>query len=106
MRGAWFASVSDGLYRQYADKYRSRYGRAPFRLSSLGYDSVLLTVKVAQNWKVGTPFPISQLTDKGGFIGLDGPFRFMPNGISERALEVQEIRNGSFTVIDPAPRGF
>lgn len=106
MRGAWFASVSDGLYRQYAGKYRSRYGRAPFRLSSLGYDSVLLTVKVAQNWKVGTPFPIKQLTDSGGFIGLDGVFRFRRNGVSERALEVQEIKSGSFTVVDPAPKGF
>ncbi len=106
MRGAWFASVSDGLYRQYAGKYRSRYGRAPFRLSSLGYDSVLLTVKVAQNWKVGTPFPINQLTDSGGFIGLDGVFRFRRNGVSERALEVQEIKSGSFTVVDPAPKGF
>lgn len=106
MRGAWFASVSDGLYRQYADKYRSRYGRAPFRLSSLGYDSVLLTVKVAQNWKVGTPFPIKQLTDSGGFIGLDGVFRFRRSGISERALEVQEVRAGSFGVVDPAPKGF
>lgn len=106
MRGAWFASVSDGLYKQYADKYRARYGKAPFRLSSLGYDSVLLTVKVARNWRVGEPFPINQLTDKGGFIGLDGVFRFKTNGVSERALEVQEIRNGSFTVVDPAPRAF
>ncbi|WP_243457339.1 penicillin-binding protein activator [Parasphingorhabdus cellanae] len=106
MRGAWFASVSDGLYRQYAGKYRSRYGRAPFRLSSLGYDSVLLTVKVAQNWEVGTPFPIEQLTDSGGFIGLDGVFRFRRNGVSERALEVQEIKSGSFTVVDAAPKGF
>ncbi|MGI9362530.1 MAG: penicillin-binding protein activator [Parasphingorhabdus sp.] len=106
LRGAWFASVSDGLYGQYATKYRARYGRAPFRLSSLGYDSVLLTVKVAQNWKVGTAFPINQLTDPGGFIGLDGVFRFRRDGISERALEVQEIKNGSFSVIDPAPKGF
>lgn len=106
VRGAWFASVADGLYSQYARKYRGRYGKAPFRLSSLGYDSVLLTVKVAQNWKVGTPFPINRLTDSGGFIGLDGVFRFRRNGISERALEVQEVRSGSFSVIDPAPKGF
>ncbi|WP_373491920.1 penicillin-binding protein activator [Parasphingorhabdus sp.] len=106
MRGAWFASVSDSLYKQYADRYRARYGQAPFRLSSLGYDSVLLTVKVARDWKVGSPFPINQLTDKGGFIGLDGVFRFKADGVSERALEIQEIRNGSFAVVDPAPKGF
>tara|TARA_R110001592_G_scaffold138551_1_gene357918 strand:- start:694 stop:1122 length:429 start_codon:yes stop_codon:yes gene_type:complete len=106
IRGAWFASVSDSLYKQYADKYRARYGTAPFRLSSLGYDSVLLTVKVARDWKVGSPFPINKLTDKGGFIGLDGVFRFKADGVSERALEVQEIRSGSFVVVDPAPKGF
>ena len=106
LRGAWFASVSDALYKQYADKYRARYGKPPYRLSSLGYDSVLLTVKVAQNWRVGTPFPLTQLTDRGGFIGLDGVFRFMPNGISERSLEVQQINAGSFGVVDPAPKAF
>src|SRR3546814_3186347 len=57
LRDAWFASVSDGLYRQLATKYRARYGEAPFRLSALGYDAVLLTVRIAQDWKVGTPFP-------------------------------------------------
>ncbi len=106
MNGAWFASVSDGVYKQYADKYRARYGKAPFRLSSMGYDAVLLTVKIARDWKVGTPFPIQRLTDRDGFGGLDGVFRFMPNGVNERALEVQEVGRGSFTVIDPAPRGF
>src|SRR3546814_8922572 len=54
MRGAWFASVSDGLYGQLATKYRSRYGKAPYRLASLGYDSVLLTVRIARDWKPGT----------------------------------------------------
>src|SRR5690606_4185953 len=106
LRGAWFASVSDGLYGQYATKYRARYGRAPFRLSSLGYDSVLLTVKVAQNCKVGTAFPINQLTDPARFIGLDGAFRVRLACISERALEAQEIKNRTFTLIAPARKRF
>ncbi len=104
--GAWFASVSDGFYRQYADKYRIRFGRAPMRLSSLGYDSVLLVARVAQNWRVGSPFPVSRLTDTGGFIGIDGAFRFLPSGMSERMLEVQEVQTGKFVTIDPAPKAF
>lgn len=106
MRGAWFASVSDGLYSRYAEKYRTRFGKTPLRLSSLGYDSVLLVARVAQDWKVGTAFPVTRLTDKGGFIGIDGAFRFMPNGMSERMLEVQEIQAGKFVTIDPAPQAF
>ncbi len=106
MRGAWFASVSDGYYRQYAGKYRVRFGKAPLRLSSLGYDSVLLVARVAQNWRVGSAFPVARLTDTGGFIGIDGAFRFMPNGMSERMLEVQEVQAGRFVTVDAAPKAF
>ena len=106
MYGAWFASVSDTLYNQYATKYRARYGRSPLRLSSLGYDSVLLVARVARNWKPGSKFPVSQLTDPQGFIGVDGSFRFMPNGLTERTLEVQEIQAGKFVTINAAPTAF
>jgi branched-chain amino acid transport system substrate-binding protein len=106
MHGAWFASVSDGLYNQLANKYRARFGKAPFRLASLGYDSVLLATKVAADWKPGTVFPLSALQDQGGFTGIDGAFRFGTSGIAERALEVQEVRAGGAAVISPAPRSF
>lgn len=106
MRGAWFASVADGLYRQYATSYRSRFTDKPLRLSSLGYDSVLLVARVARDWPIGTNFPTDKLTDPGGFIGIDGAFRFMPNGLSERMLEVQEVRQGQYVTIDAAPRAF
>ncbi len=105
-RGAWFASVSDGLYKQYATKYRERFSTSPFRLSSLGYDSVLLTFRIARNWEVNTPFPIDRLRDSGGFVGLDGAFRFGRNGVAERMLEVQEVRTSGFAIISAAPRSF
>jgi len=106
LRGAWFASVSDGLYRQFSVKYRQRYQAAPYRLASLGYDAVLLTVRIADGWKVGTPFPATRLTDREGFAGLDGAFRFDERGVAERALEVSEVGTGTVTVIEAAPRGF
>lgn len=106
LQGAWFASVSDGLYRQYATKYRTRFGKAPYRLSSLGYDAVLLTVRIMRDWPIGTPFPIDRLSDRGGFAGLDGAFRFGPDGVAQRALEVQEIRGGTTVTVSPAPTGF
>jgi len=106
LSGAWFASVPDGLYRQYAAKYRTRYGAAPYRLSSLGYDAVLLTVRIARDWPVGRPFPEARLRDPGGFAGLDGAFRFGRDNVAERALEVQEIRGGQAVVVSPAPGGF
>jgi len=106
LAGAWFASVSDGLYRQYAVKYRGRYGTAPYRLSSLGYDAVLLTVRIARDWRANAPFPQGRLRDAGGFSGLDGAFRFGRDNVAERALEVQELRGGQAVVVSPAPQGF
>ena len=106
MYGAWFASVSDTLYTQYATKYRARFGKAPLRLSSLGYDSVLLVARVARDWRPGTRFPIGQLTDPQGFIGVDGAFRFNPNGMTDRMLEVQEIQAGKFVTVSAAPSQF
>ncbi|HVI99173.1 MAG TPA: penicillin-binding protein activator [Sphingomonas sp.] len=106
LNGAWFASVSDGLYRQYAAKYRARFGKAPYRLSTLGYDVVLLTVRLARDWKPGTAFPEPRLREEGGFSGIDGAFRFGRDGVAQRALEVQEIRGGTIITVSPAPKGF
>lgn len=103
MRGSWFASVSDGLYGQLATKYRTRFGKAPYRLASLGYDSVLLTVRIARDWKPGTNFPATRLLAEDGFGGIDGIFRFNNRGIAVRALEVSEVGAGGFRVVDPAP---
>ena len=106
MRGAWFAAAPDAMYRQYATKYSARFGKAPIRISSLGYDSVLLIARVAQNWKVGSAFPVGRLTDPEGFIGIDGAFRFFTNGQSERMMEVIEVQAGKYTTIDAAPASF
>lgn len=106
MHGAWFASVSDGYFHSFANNYRAKYGKAPLRLASLGYDSILLTMRVAQNWKPGKIFPVKNLIQKDGFIGVDGAFRFTSNGMSERMLEVQEIQPGKFVTIDAAAQDF
>ncbi len=106
LREAWFSSVSDARFRQFAESYKTRFGATPYRISTLGYDSVLLTIRIAREWKPGTAFPTAKLSDRGGFLGLDGPFRFDAGGVVERALEVREARAGAVTVVSPAPARF
>jgi ABC-type branched-subunit amino acid transport system substrate-binding protein len=106
LQGAWYASVADGFFNQLSNKYRTRFGKAPFRLASLGYDAVLLATRVAADWKVGTAFPVRELEDSGGFSGVDGAFRFGSSHIAERALEVHEVGAGGGSIVSPAPRGF
>lgn len=106
LRGALFASVSDGVYNQLSTKYRTRFGKGPYRLASLGYDAVLLVTRIGGDWKFGSVFPAARLSDPGGFTGIDGAFRFGRDGVAERALEVQQAGPGGFVVVDAAPRGF
>jgi ABC-type branched-subunit amino acid transport system substrate-binding protein len=106
LRGAWFAAPSDGLFNQFRTRYRARYNAAPYRLASMGYDAVLLVVRVAADWPIGRPFPARALRDPGGFTGVDGAFRFGRDGIAERALEGREVNATGTTTVSPAPRGF
>jgi hypothetical protein len=98
--------VPDARFRQFSDSYKTRFGAAPYRVATLGYDSVLLTIRVARDWKLGTSFPTARLTDRGGFLGIDGPFRFGADGVVERALEVREVRAKGIAVASPAPERF
>jgi hypothetical protein len=104
--GAWFAAVSDERFGQFSESYRSRFGTQPYRIATLGYDSVLLTLRVAREWTPGAIFPTERLYDPGGFLGVDGAFRFQRNGVIQRSLEVREVHTGTVRVISPAPSRF
>jgi len=104
MQGALYASVSDGLFDQLAAKYHARFGKSPPRLASFGYDSVLLAMKIAGDWKNGAPFPVSKLTDKGGFSGIDGVFRFTKDGVAERGLQINQVTASGIRIVSPAPQ--
>lgn len=106
LQGTWFSAVSDSRFKRFSDSYNGRFGGQPYRISTLGYDSVLLTLRVAQDWKVGSSFPLSRLRNNDGFLGLDGVFRFMQNGLIERAMEVREVRDGQVIIVSPAPSAF
>ncbi len=106
LRGAWFSALPDARFRQFSASYKTRFGTAPYRLATMGYDAVLLTLRIARDWNGSGPFPIGRLTDAKGFLGLDGPFRFGRDGVIERAFEVREVRAEGITVVSPAATGF
>ena len=106
LRGAWFAAPTDANFAAFRNRYRARYNSAPFRLASMGYDAVLLAVRIAADWPIGRRFPAGELRGSTGFAGVDGAFRFGRDGVAERALEVREIGATGATVASPAPRGF
>ena len=106
MRGAWYAAAPEARFDQLVTRYRARYGKVPYRLGSLGYDAALLTVRASRSWAAGRPFPERVLTEKDGFAGVDGIFRFGREGVAERSLEVREVTAAGTTIVSPAATVF
>lgn len=109
LNGGWFAAPDPRARETFAGKYRDAYGMTPPRLASLGYDATALAAVLARSGiqRSGSPaFDRIAITNPNGFAGIDGIFRFRPDGLAERGLAVLEIKNGVTIVIDPAPRTF
>ena len=51
-------------------------------------------------------FSQDTLTNPSGYIGLDGAFRFLANGLNQRSLAVYQINNGAAVLVSPAPKTF
>jgi hypothetical protein len=46
------------------------------------------------------------LTQGSGFAGVNGIFRFLPNGGNRRGLAIATIRDNQVVILDSAPRSF
>lgn len=99
----WVAAVDPAAVDAFARRFAAVYGRAPGPLAGLAYDATALAVTLVQ-----APAPIDEatLTAPGGFSGLTGIFRLLPEGAAEHGLAVLELGGGPPLVIDPAPRLF
>ncbi|MEM7700603.1 MAG: penicillin-binding protein activator [Pseudomonadota bacterium] len=106
LNGALYANVSEKRLMQFVNSYEQRFGTTPDRLATLGYDAVLLAIRMTRNWTVGSQFPTQEMYNTGGFLGIDGPFRFDRSGIAQRALEVRQVQDGKVLTADPAPASF
>lgn len=109
LRGGWFAGPDPRLTEQFAQRYQQSYDAAPHPLASLGYDAVAAAGAMLAEARArgdSYPFTVETITAPSGFAGVNGVFRFLPNGANERGLAVLEVSQGGFTVVDPAPTSF
>jgi ABC-type branched-subunit amino acid transport system substrate-binding protein len=103
--GGWYAAPEQAGFRNFAQRYRARYGSEPVRTATLSYDAVAL---VAALVKTQGPQRFSEqvLTNSSGFAGIDGVFRFRADGTNERGLAVLRVAPGGGQVVSPAPKSF
>ncbi len=103
--GAWYAAPAPQSRAPFEQRYRELYKSAPPRLATLGYDAAALAA-VLSHAPQGPDFSPATLTNPTGYAGVDGIFRFRPDGLVQRGLAVVEIHRSGRTVIDPAPQTF
>ena len=105
LQGAWFAGPDNGGFAGFAQRYKTRFNGDPLRLATLAYDAASLTAALART-QGAQRFSTATLTNPSGFNGIDGVFRFTPDGPNERALAVMQISGGMATTVAPAPPRF
>jgi ABC-type branched-subunit amino acid transport system substrate-binding protein len=103
--GGWFAAPDPAPRTAFTARFTSLTGHRPQGFASLGYDATALAAVLARG-EHGADFSAAALTAEQGFAGVDGIFRFLSSGLSERGLAVLEMQRNEFKVVDPAPTAF
>jgi branched-chain amino acid transport system substrate-binding protein len=105
LQGGWFAAPDPKGWQDFTRRYVETYSEAPPRLASLSYDAVSLAISLSAN-PPDRRFVAAELTRSSGFQGVDGLFRFRPDGTAERGFAIMEVQKFGNQVIEPAPASF
>ncbi len=113
LQGAFFAAPDPAAPHAFLARYAETFGVEPPRITTLAYDAMALVALLAReesllgdNGNRLSRFSSEVLMSETGFSGLDGLFRFLPDGTIERALAVLEVNRRGFQVVDAAPAAF
>jgi branched-chain amino acid transport system substrate-binding protein len=114
LEGGWYVGPdpnSPNNFRAFSARYRTRYGQDPVRTATLSYDAValvaaLVKTQASQQTQAPQHFTDEVLASNSGFAGIDGVFRFRPDGTNQRGLAVLKVTPNGGQVIAPAPRSF
>jgi branched-chain amino acid transport system substrate-binding protein len=105
LQNGWFAAPDAAGFRGFAGRYRTKYGQDPVRTATLAYDAVSLVAALVKT-QGAQRFSDEILTNASGFSGIDGIFRFRPDGTNQRGLAVLRVTPSGGQVVSPAPKAF
>lgn len=108
--GAWIPAPENEPFRNFEKNYYHHFNKLPPRISSIAYDLTYAIIEISKN-KTDQKIKLSDFTEyssktKNGFEGLDGMFRFLPNGIIQRNLAVLQVSSGKFETIEKSSKNF
>ena len=105
--GGWYPAPVPDAFAAFEARFQQTYNYKPPRIATLAYDSVALAAAITKG-APGNPKPFSRdvLTQANGFLGIDGPFRFLPSGLVERNLAILVVGANGPQVADPPLANF
>lgn len=110
LSGAWFAAPEHNRFASFEKSYYQTYGKFPPRIASIAYDSVASIAELIDKKGGQLPsiidFTSYSNSQRNGFSGIDGGFRFLPNGLVQRNLAVLQVSGGEFITIDKPAEKF
>lgn len=103
--GAWFPAPVHDRFRNFERAYHAKFKKYPPRISSIIYDLTAAVIEVSnRKGRLRAPeisdFVNYEKEPFNGFDGIDGLFRFLPNGLVQRNLAIIQVGNGKFDIID------
>ena len=103
--GAWFVAPENQKFRKFERSYYRGFNKFPPRISSIIYDSVMVAAQIAKEKDEDEEITIENFTNfknspNNGFEGIDGLFRFLPNGLVQRNLAILQVGSGKFDTLE------
>jgi ABC-type branched-subunit amino acid transport system substrate-binding protein len=105
LRGGLYAAPDPSGFRSFSSRYHAKFNADPVRTATLAYDAVALVAALART-QGGQRFSSEVLTNPSGFAGIDGVFRFRPDGTNERGLAVMRVGPGGNQPVAGSPKSF
>ena len=105
LQGGLFAAPDPSGFRSFSNRYRAKYNAEPVRTATLAYDAVALAAALART-QGGQRFSSDVLLNPSGFAGIDGLFRFRPDGTNERGLAVMRVAMTGAVAVAGSPKSF
>lgn len=105
LQEGWFTLADPAVTERFEERYRAAHGSSPHPIAGLAYDGI---AAIGALLATGQSDALSRaaLTQGSGFVGVNGVFRFRPDGTIQRGLAVATIRDNAVVILDPAPRSF
>ena len=103
--GGWFAASPPDVRHDFERRYENAYHHPAPRLASLAFDAAALAAVLAKS-DGPDPFSVQAIRNPSGFTGVDGLFRFGPDGLVQRGLAVLAVDAGGDKIVSPAPQSF